>query len=171
MATYAPEQVIYIASLSKSMGPGLRLAYVSVPARYKTLLTNALYNMNISVSPLLAELSARMIVSNSIDQVIESHRRKTMERNRLVDKYLSGYDCHGDESCIFRWLKLPAKITGSEFEAKALEQGVQVYAAERFSVGNFVPERAVRVSVSAPETIEELEKGLKILQQLLKTIS
>ena len=171
VASYAPEQVIYIASLSKSMGPGLRLAYVSVPERYKTLLANALYNMNISVSPLLAELAARMIVSNSIDQIIEGHRRKTMERNRLVDKYLSGFDCQGDESCIFRWLKLPSKVTGAEFEAMSLEQGVQVYAAERFSVGNCVPEKAVRVSVSAPETIEELEKGLKILQKLLKTIS
>lgn len=171
VASYAPEHVIYIASLSKSMGPGLRMAYVSVPKRYKTLLANALYNMNISVSPLLAELAARMIVSNSIDHIIEGHRRQTIERNRLVNKYLSGYDCQGDESCIFRWLKLPSKITSTEFESLALEKGVQVYAAERFSVGNFVPERAVRVSVSAPENIEELEKGLKILQQLLKTIS
>ena len=103
------------------MGPGLRLAYISVPERYKTLLANALYNMNISVSPLLAELATRMIVSNSIDQIIESHRRKTIERNRLVNKYLSGYDCQGDESCIFRWLKLPSKTTGAEFEALALE--------------------------------------------------
>lgn len=170
VASYAPEQVIYIASVSKSMGPGLRLAYISVPEQYKTLLSNALYNMNISVSPFMAELAARMIVSNRIDTIIENHRSKTIERNQLVNQYLSEYDCRGDESCIFRWLKLPAKISGAQFESMALEQGVQVYAAERFAVGNSIPEKAVRVSVSAPEDMAELEKGLIILQRLLQSI-
>lgn len=170
VASYAPDQTIYISSVSKAMGPGLRIAYVSVPKQYRTMMSNALYNMNISVSPLLAELSARMIVSNGIDTVIESHRRKTIERNRLVDRYLGGYECCGDHSCIFRWLKLPSGITGAEFEALALQEGVQIYAAERFSVGNSIPERAVRVSVSAPETLEELERGLEILKRLLEEI-
>jgi DNA-binding transcriptional MocR family regulator len=170
VASYAPDQTIYITSVSKSMGPGLRIAYVSVPKQHRTLIANALYNMNISVSPLLAELSARMIVSNGIDVVIESHRRKTIERNRLVDQYLNGYECCGEESCIFRWLRLPPGVTGAEFEALALQGGVQIYAAERFAVGNSIPEKAVRISVSAPETIEELEKGLAILQGILASI-
>jgi DNA-binding transcriptional MocR family regulator len=49
----------------------------------------------------------------------------------------------------------------------ALEHDVQVYAAERFTVGNSIPEKAVRLSICAPETIEELEQGLKVLKQLL----
>jgi DNA-binding transcriptional MocR family regulator len=171
VASFAPAQTIYIASLSKTMGPGLRLAYVSVPEQYKSSLTNALYNMNISVSPLLAELAARMIVSNHLDTIIESHRKNTIYRNQLVDEYLSEYDCYGDETCIFRWLQLPSKISGVDFEIRALEQGVQVYAAERFTVGNSIPEKAVRLAICAPETIEELERGLILLQQLLHTIS
>ena len=167
VASFAPEQTIYIASLSKTIGPGLRLAYVSVPEQYKKPLSNALYNMNISVSPLMAELAARIIVSNHIDTIIESHRRNTIARNRLVNYYLNEYDCCGEDTCIFRWLKLPSKLSGLYFETLALEHGVQVYAAERFTVGNSIPEKAVRISVCAPETIEELEKGLKILQQLL----
>ncbi|WP_145356402.1 aminotransferase class I/II-fold pyridoxal phosphate-dependent enzyme, partial [Staphylococcus epidermidis] len=31
LASFAPQQVIHIASLSKSLAPGLRLAYVAVP--------------------------------------------------------------------------------------------------------------------------------------------
>ncbi len=71
----------------------------------------------------------------------------------------------------FRWLLLPGKITGAEFETVAAQQGVQVYAAERFVVGNRCPERAVRVSVCAPDTIGELEQGLKILKRLLKALA
>lgn len=65
-----------------------------------------------------------------------------------------------------RWLLFPGKITGAEFERLAAQHGVQVYAAEHFVVGNSCPERAVRVSVAVPETIEELEQGLIILRSL-----
>ncbi|MEK4031223.1 PLP-dependent aminotransferase family protein [Pseudobacillus sp. FSL P4-0506] len=167
VASFAPEQVIYIASLSKSLAPGLRLAYVAVPSQFKEPISKALYNLNITVSPLLAELTARTIVSNQFECLIESHREQTIRRNQVVHQYLGDYMCLGAETGIFRWLLLPGKITGAEFETLAVQQGVQVYAAERFVVGNSCPERAVRVSICAPNTIEELEKGLMILQRLL----
>jgi DNA-binding transcriptional MocR family regulator len=167
VASFAPEQVIYIASLSKSLAPGLRLAYVAVPNQFKEPISKALYNLNITVSPLLAELTARMIVSNQFEVLIEDHQKQTIRRNQAVNRYLADYKCLGVETGIFRWLLLPGKITGVEFETLAAQQGVQVYAAERFVVGNSSPERAVRISVCAPKTLEELEKGLIILKRLL----
>ncbi|MFB5196267.1 PLP-dependent aminotransferase family protein [Neobacillus sp. KR4-4] len=167
VAAFAPEQVIYIASLSKSIAPGLRLAYVAVPSRFKKPISKALYNLNISVSPLLAELSARTMVSNQFDNIIKSHREQTIRRNQVVNQYLSDYTCLGTETGIFRWLLLPGKITGAEFEKVAAQHGVQVFAAERFVVGKSCPERAVRIAVSATETLEELEQGLIILKGLL----
>jgi DNA-binding transcriptional MocR family regulator len=170
VAEFAPEQTIHIASLSKTIAPSLRLAYVAAPEHYRKSLANALYNLNISVSPLLAELAARMIVSNQIETIIESHCQNTRDRNRLVTKYLSAYDCRGEDTGIFHWLRLPLSVSGKDFEALASEHGVQVYAAERFSVGSTVPEKAVRISVGAPERLEELERGLKILRQLLDSL-
>jgi DNA-binding transcriptional MocR family regulator len=171
IASFAPEQVIYIASLSKSISPGLRLAYVAVPSQFKELISKALYNLNISVSPLLAELAARTIVSNQFEILIGKHREQTIHRNQVVDRYLADYTCLGAETGIFRWLLLPGKITGAEFETLAAQHGVQVYAAERFVVGNSSPERAVRISVCAPETHEELEQGLMILKRLLNAFT
>ncbi|GGH86376.1 DNA-binding transcriptional MocR family regulator [Pullulanibacillus pueri] len=170
VASFAPEQVIYIASLSKALAPGLRLAYVAVPSQFKEPISKALYNLNITVSPLLAELTARMIVSNQFEVLIEGHREQTIRRNQVVNHYLEHYTCLGVETGIFRWLLLLGTITGAEFEALAAQQGVQVYAAERFVVGNSCPDRAVRVSVCAPETLEELEQGLRILKGLLNNL-
>lgn len=61
-------------------------------------------------------------------------------------------------------------MTGAEFETLAAQQGLQVYAAERFVVGNRCPKRAVRISVCAPKTLEELEQGLIILKHLLDVL-
>ncbi|MGG4492063.1 PLP-dependent aminotransferase family protein [Metabacillus idriensis] len=171
IASFSPEQVIYIASLSKSLAPGLRLAYVAVPVQFKEPMSKALYNLNITVSPLLAELTARTIVSNQFEVLIEGHREQTIRRNRIVNRYFADYTCLGVETGIFRWLLLPGRISGAEFEALAAGQGVQVYAAERFVVGNSCPERAVRVSVCAPKTSEELEQGLIILKRLLNDLT
>ncbi|MCZ8520429.1 MULTISPECIES: aminotransferase-like domain-containing protein [Paenibacillus] len=171
VASFAPELAIYIASLSKSIAPGLRLAYAAVPSSFKEPITRALYNFNVSVSPLFAELAARTIVSNQFESIIESHREQAMRRNQIVNRYLADYPCAGVETGIFRWLLLPGRVTGAEFERLAAQQGVQVYAAERFVVGNSSPERAVRIAVCAPETLEELEEGLAILQCLLHKLT
>lgn len=171
VASFAPEQVIYIASLSKSLAPGLRLSYVAVPSQLKEPISKALYNLNITVPPLLAELTARTIVSNQFEVLIEEHRKQNIRRNQIVNRYFADYTCLGAESGIFRWLLLPGEITGAEFEKLAAQEGVQVYAAERFVVGNSCPERAVRVSVSAPKTLEELEQGLIILKRLLDDLT
>ncbi|MEC2076317.1 PLP-dependent aminotransferase family protein [Metabacillus fastidiosus] len=171
VASFAPEQVIHIASLSKSIAPGLRLAYVAVPIRFKELIARALYNLNISVSPLLAELTARIIVSNQFEALIEGHREQAIRRNQVVNQYLTDYTCLGIDTGIFRWLLLPGEITGAEFETLAAQQGVQVYAAERFVVGNSCPERAVRIAVCALETLEELEQGVIILKRLLDDLT
>jgi DNA-binding transcriptional MocR family regulator len=171
VAAFAPKHVIYIASLSKSLAPGLRLAYVAVPSQYKEPISKALYNLNITVSPLLAELTARTIVSNQFELLLESHREQAITRNQIVNRYFADYTCLGDETGIFRWLLLPGKITGAEFVSLAAQQGVQVYAAERFVVGNSNPERAVRLAVCAPNTLEELEQGLIILKRLLNNLS
>ncbi|KKB74666.1 MULTISPECIES: PLP-dependent aminotransferase family protein [Bacillus] len=171
LASFAPEQVIHIASLSKSLAPGLRLAYVAVPGQFKEPISKALYNLNITVSPLLSELTARTIVSNQFEVLIEGHREQTIRRNQIVNRYFAEYTCLGVETGIFRWLLLPGKMTGAEFEKLAAQHGVQVYAAERFVVGNSRPERAVRVSVCAPKTLEELERGLMILTRLLNDLT
>lgn len=102
---------------------------------------------------------------------IEGHREQTIRRNQLVNHYLADYMFLGDETGIFRWLLLPGKITGAEFETLAARQGVQVYAAERFMVGNSWPERAIRISVCAPKTLKELEEGLLILKRLLNGLT
>lgn len=170
IAVYAPERTILIASLSKSVAPGIRIAYVAVPSAYRSRLANAIYNINISVSPLLAELAARIIVSGQLDAILEQHKQQTNLRNKIVDQYLHRYDCRGEASCIFRWLLLPGDIKGAAFETLALQNGVQVYSAERFAVGTTLPAKAVRMAICAPESIDQLERGLIIIKKLLDRI-
>ncbi|MFJ7735604.1 PLP-dependent aminotransferase family protein [Lysinibacillus sp. NPDC097287] len=169
IASYAPEQVIYIASMSKAISPGLRLAFIVTPVAYKKKIVETLYNMNISVSVMMVELASRLIQEGITHTILEKQRSYTKEQNTLVDHYLGDYQVLGDAECIFRWLLLPEKFTGMQFELLASKAGVQVYAAERFAVGNAKPVNAVRLAVTAPESSVELEQGLKVLKELLES--
>ncbi|MTI56320.1 PLP-dependent aminotransferase family protein [Geosporobacter ferrireducens] len=167
VASFAPEHTVYISSLSKTVAPGFRLAYVVSPLQYKSILSDALYNINLSLSPFLTELASRMIASESVDRIIEEHRQVTRNRNHLVNQYLPKHLLIGADECIFRWLLLPENYTGKEFEKLAQQAGVQVYASERFAVGKAKPPAAVRIVVTTPETIDELRTGLEVLKKLL----
>lgn len=167
IASYAPEQVLYISSLSKVASPGLRVAYIAVPAQYRKKLTEALYNLNISIAPMMAELVSRMIISGAMDKLIEGHRAQNRLRNSIVDRYLNGYKVMGDPDCIIRWLILPESFTGESFEAKAYQSGVQVYGAERFVVGNTKTTSAVRLAITAPENLSKLEEAIQIIKGIL----
>lgn len=170
VATYAPEQTLYVVSLSKTVVPALRQAYIAAPKHYKNDIKTALYNINISQSVFLMELASRMIASKNVDKLIDERRQRMKRRNKIVNKYLKNYNVMGNDESIFRWLILPDGVTGEEFEAMACKKGVRLYAAERFTVGNTKPIEAVRLAIGAPRNLDDLERGLKILKELLDEI-
>jgi len=167
IASYAPEKVIYIASLSKTISPGLRLSYIVTPSALRKKIMETLYNINISISPMMLELATRLIHDGVAETILEKHKLYAKQQNALVNQYLGNYNILGGEACIFRWLILPDKFTGVQFELLAAKAGVQVYAAERFAVGNAKPINAVRLAITAPEN--QLEQALVILKDLLES--
>lgn len=168
IAAFAPEHVIYISSLSKTVSPGLRTAFVHVPERFHERLVTALYAMNISISPLLATVAAALIEDGAADEIVADRKRDIRERNAVVNQVLKGMVLPGALTAPLRYVRLPEYFTGKSFEICAKQAGVEVYGAERFCVGNRIPEKAVRISVITPPSPEILEEGLHRLKALLK---
>jgi DNA-binding transcriptional MocR family regulator len=168
VASYAPEQTIYIASLSKTISPGLRLSYIAAPKQYQEILADALHNLNLTISPFLLEIASRVMASEKAIQLADKHRHLAVQRNKIVNEILMDCTVLGADESIFRWLILPEKWTGERFERAAYKSGVQVYASERFAVGKMRPIPAVRLAVAAPKTLEELKHALIIIRNLVR---
>lgn len=169
VAAFAPEQTIYVISLSKVISPGIRLAYIAAPEAYKAEIGAGIYNQNITVSNIFLELAARLIHSNKAEGIAAERRTYTIKQNAIVGRYMNRYEVLGEESCPFRWIILPETFTGKSFEICAKNEGVQVYSGERFLVGNSKTRSAVRISVTAAKNPVEFEDGIKILQRLLES--
>lgn len=168
IASFAPEQVVYISSLSKTVSPGLRTAFIHVPDKFHEKLVTALYSMNISISPLLATVSAALIEDGAADEIIAERKKGIMERNLIVNRILDGFVMSSELTAPLRYIQLPQYFTGKSFEICAKQAGVEVYGAERFSVGNKVPEKTVRISVTTPPSVEVLTDGVERLRKLLQ---
>lgn len=161
-----PDRTIFITSLSKIIAPGLRMGILTAPDAYFSAIADALYSLNVSVTPLMEELAARIIASGKYLDILAMHKEKTRHRNRVIRNYFNPQECAGKDTDIFRWLYLPAPWTGDAFADCALKEGVRVYSASKFAVGRTKPAAAVRLSIASPQAEAELETGLQILRKL-----
>lgn len=168
IAAFAPEQVVYLSSLSKTVSAGLRTAFIHVPDQYHEALVTALYSMNIAISPLLATVSAGLIEEGIADEIIAERKRMIAGRNQIVNEILEDVPVAGALTSPLRCIQLPEYFTGKSFEICAREAGVQVYGAERFAVGNRPVPKTIRISVTTPPTIDSLTEGIKRLKKLLR---
>lgn len=170
IAALAPNQTIYISSISKVLCAGLRISFIAAPYIYKKTLESSLYNINMMVSPFNAEIVHQLINSPLADKIIKERREITIQRNILTDTILKDFDIWGDKYCNFRWLMLPEGLDGKLFETCAKKAGVQVYCAERFAIGNASVPAAVRISITAPQNLDELKRGLNIIKSILQRV-
>lgn len=165
MATLLSAQTVYLHGISKSLSAGLRIAYLVFPHRFQKAFLNTANNINLKIPLLNAEIASAMIAGGTAHEIIKKKCMLSEERNLLYRKYFPG-SVSKNPYTFFQWLPLPAGCNGYNFEVQAKNHGVKVLCSERFAVGGTQEFSAVRVATCSPQTIDELETGLKILKKL-----
>lgn len=166
IASYAPDNTVFIASFSKALAPGLRFSCIVVPHVLHSKIADALYSINLTLPRLMVELTCRMLASGQYKEILKEQISIVQQRNKLVDKMLKGYEVAGTKNSLFRWLLLPAYYTAENFKRAANAHGLDIYIADRFAVGNTRPINAVRLAIATPSHAD-LQRGLQIIQKLL----
>lgn len=167
LSAQAPEHGIYIGGTSKLLGPGFRISFVRVPNAYIERMKKGVLNTTWMASPITAELVTKLIETGKSEDILKDKRSEAQRRNDLALKKLSLSNVSSRPCGFFQWLKLPDGWRGRDFEVCAREAGVQVFCAEKFAVGSYPLPSAIRISLSGPDNIEEMEKGLDILKDIL----
>ena len=164
----APENSYFVTSLSKSLLPALRIGFVHAPRQAIESLDRAMMASTWMASPISAEIAAACIERGVADRSVQSRLEETAERRKIVKEVLGVHlpDRLPGQGYHF-WLTLPEPWRVEDFVAEARERDVLVSSSETFVVGRGAAPHAVRVCLGAPETRDELEKGLKVLADLL----
>ena len=166
IATFAPEQVSYISTLSKCLTPGLRVAFVLIrdPHERERFLA-ALRSFALMVGPLSAALATQWILDGSADGLMQGVRNEARLRQRMARDILAGRD-RGLGDGLHVWLELPAYWSSSQLARVADSEGIAVTPAETFATGGAAV-NAIRISLGSIKDRGRLQAGLQRLSHLL----
>ena len=165
LSARVPRSSAFIGGVSKFLGAGLRIAFVAARGRMGERLRSAILGTVWMASPLNAAIVSALIEGGVAKDVIRLKRIESRKRASLAREHLAKRRFRCQPTGLFGWLELPEGWNGKEFELTAREGGVRVFCAERFSAGGAVPQ-AIRISLSGPETMSDLNRGLEILASL-----
>jgi DNA-binding transcriptional MocR family regulator len=166
LASFAPERTVYIASLSKSFVPSLRLAFIAAPDELRDQISEAVWRSLWTVSALTSALAAHWIRGGTFASVAAARRREAAARQELAASLLAHDHLQTAATAYHLWLDTGDK-TAEAFALQARGDGVLVTPSSAFHVGTGRPPRAVRVALSAAPDHATLATALQTLQRAL----
>ncbi|THC43405.1 PLP-dependent aminotransferase family protein [Massilia sp. Mn16-1_5] len=167
IAALAPEQAVYISTLSKCLTPGLRVAFVLLrdPQERERFLV-ALRSFALMAAPLSAALATQWILDGSAGGLLAGVGKETRLRHRMARDILAGrYGGAGDGLHV--WLALPAYWHSAQLAGAAASYGIAVTPAEAFATTDGESVNAIRISLGSIQDRGRLQAGLQRLSDLL----
>ena len=167
ITTLAPERSYYLSSTSKTLAPGLRIAYVAAPPADVPRLAASLRATTWAVAPLTAAVASHWIGDGTADRILEARRQEARERQALARERLTGFDFDTKPEAYYLWLRLPEPWRSESFAAEALARGVRGTPADAFAVDRAQAPHALRLCIGAARSRETLARGLDAVAGLL----
>jgi DNA-binding transcriptional MocR family regulator len=156
--------------LSKSLGAGLRVAYLQAPTPRQTQrLAGALRATTVMASPFTVSLATQWVNDGTAQEMLNAIRSESKARQAIASRVLGewSYDAHPDGFHL--WLPI-AGVGGwssSELALQLRNQGIAAVASAAFSTdGN--PPNALRVCLGGSKNREECEEALRIIAETLE---
>jgi DNA-binding transcriptional MocR family regulator len=169
IAGLAPERTWYVAGVSKTISPALRVAYVRAPDIASALrLAADVHETAIMAPPLNAAVVRTWIDDGHYDRLVEAMRNEAMRRQTLAANILEGLPYQAHPQGYHLWLPLPAGLDGAELADAMRPSGLSVVAGDRFRVAPGA-DQAVRISLGGLIEAPRLARALHLIRGHLDT--
>ncbi len=166
-ASMAPEITWHVATLSKCLGAGLRVAFAVVPDdRSGWDFAAAVRTANVMVSPVTATLATRWIQDGTADALLAAIRAETRERQELVRAILPSDLVTTDPAAFHLWMTMPLRWARSAFVSHMASCGLGVVASDAFGTQHPLPE-AVRICLGGPAPRSQVRTALQFAAHAL----
>lgn len=162
MSQLVPEHSIYIASMSKTLISGLRVAFMRFSDCFQHKIESVMFVLNVKTSSVDAAIVAKLLENGQGEKIMSEKISKMTKNNQVFD---SVFPEAKPGNGFFRQLTIDSSLPGQQVEKALLKNGLRVFHSDRFTVGHDPHQPFLRVSLSA---IDDPMK-LKVALQALKT--
>jgi DNA-binding transcriptional MocR family regulator len=164
LAALAPERTFHVATLAKTLTPGLRIAFVACPdAGSADRIADSLRAVSLMPPPLMAAIATAWIRDGTAETLLAGVREEARARRALARTALP--EAVGAPESLHVWLPLPASLGPDRLRLSAQERGLALVTAEAFAVGETWP-NGVRISLGGPAKRAVLTTALASIAEL-----
>lgn len=166
LAALAPQRTLHIATLSKTLTPGLRTAFLAAPhGPMAARITEALHATALMGSPLTTAVAVRWIRDGAAERILAGVRLEARARRAIAAELLPA--ARGDAEGLHVWLDLPAGQDPAGLRALAAARGLALVTADAFAATPDAP-GGLRISLGGPAKASLLREALGNVAALLR---
>ena len=164
-------QVIMLRTFSKLLCPGLRLAWITAPAKWIDKMVVAKQSMDLC-SPsytqlIVAEYLKRGLLPTQIDSIRKLYAKKRDIMLAALKKHMPKVVKWTEpEGGLFLWVKLPKKMSATSLFPKAIENKVAYVIGSAFHCDG-KGHNTMRLNFSYPSE-QQIDEGIKRLAKMIK---
>ncbi|MDH6232998.1 DNA-binding transcriptional MocR family regulator [Mesorhizobium soli] len=166
LAALAPDITVHVNGLSKSLGPGLRIGVLALPAGMMDAAEGIVRDMPMEPSPLSCAVVEEWMASGVIASVQKDLGHETRRRSRLASSLLGKSGLVIDPAACHAWLQAPRGIA-DRLALAAAAVGIKVTQPESVMAEREDRMTGIRLCLGGP-SFEELTAALSMFAELLK---
>jgi len=165
LTSLIPDRAFHVATLSKTLSPGLRVAFLAAPSdAMAEQIAAALHATSLMGSPLTTAIAVRWIRDGVAERVLAGVRAEARARRAIAAELLP--TALGAAEGVHVWLDLPAGWDASRIRALAAARGLSLVTAEAFATTPDHP-HGLRISLGAAPKAVVLREALGNVAALL----
>ena len=145
LAALAPERVVFVSSLAKLVGPGIKVGYMAAPAARMPALAAALRLSTWMAAPLSAEVAHRWIADPARFAAMLAAQRAAAAMRAALARRLLGPAAVVHAASWHAWLPLPEPWQAEEAVREAAARGIRIAPLSAFTAGRDPPPHAIRL--------------------------
>ena len=137
--TFAPENVVYVSTLSKIFAPGLRLGYCIAPPLIREWLYRAKQGADLHSNTYAQALATEYIcggfIERQVPKIIDLYRPRQEAMLAALERHMpEAYRWIQPEGGMFIWVEGPAGVDAEQIYWKAVEQKVAFVPGKYFYI-------------------------------------
>lgn len=166
LASLLPEQTCYVASVSKSVSPALRLGFMTAPPALLPRIESALAASVTFASTAAAEIFTSVVESGEADRIVTRKRQLMRDHQRLARRVFGEALAGTHASSPHAWLQLPDAWSAQELAHESASRGFPVAPASVFAIDRKNTPNAVRLSLGVTTDAGEMESALRTISAI-----